>query len=464
MSVGKVRAVGLKVEDFLLPLLVQLAVIVLAARLFAVGFRWIGQPGVVGEVAAGLLLGPSVLGRFLPGVFDAIFHPTVPKVPVEQSNLLFHWVLISLSQLGLIFLLFLIGLELDLRHLRLHGKTSVATSIAGIAVPFALGLGLAHLLEPYVEDVSPVGFALFLGTALSITAIPVLGRIMLELNITRTRLGAITMGAAAVDDAAGWILLATVAAVVQTKFELGRTMLMAAETIGFALLMFFVAGPLVRAWAQHVLQKEKGQIGASALALLLAGIFACAIITNLIGIFSVFGAFVLGAVLSSVPEFREAIGKRLRDFVSVFFLPLFFVYTGLRTDIGNLASGPLWLWCGLVTFAAVLGKLGGCGLAAWLTGLRLREAACVGVMMNTRGLMALIAINLGKDLGVVPDTVFAMLILMALLTTIMTTPLLLRLMPGTELEPYILQSEFVRGPACADEESRPPPAKKECTE
>ncbi|HEY1859182.1 MAG TPA: cation:proton antiporter, partial [Gemmataceae bacterium] len=171
----------------------------------------------------------------------------------------------------------------------------------------------------------------------------------------------------------------------------------------------------------------------------------CAIATNLIGIFAVFGAFLLGAVLSGEQEFRWAVARKVRDFVTAFFLPIFFAYTGLRTDIGSLASGHLWLLCGVVIVAAVVGKLGGCGLAAWLSRYSIREAACIGAMMNTRGLMTLIVINLGKDLGVVPDSVFCMLILMALITTVMTTPLLVLLMRGTELEPHILRSGFVPG-------------------
>src|SRR5262249_44916622 len=177
-----------------------------------------------------------------------------------------------------------------------------------------------------------------------------------------------------------------------------------------------------------------------------------------IGIFAVFGAFFLGAVLSGEHAFRQAVGRQLRDFVTAFFLPLFFAYTGLRTDVGSLGSATLWALGGLVLAAAVVGKFGGCGLAAWLSGLPAREAACVGAMMSTRGLMALIVVNLGKDLGVVPDRVFCMLVLMALLTTVMTTPLLLRLMPGTELESHILRSGFVRGRPAEHEPAEQPTA------
>lgn len=434
------------VEEVLLRVLLQLGVIIVVARLFAVLFRRIGQPGVVGEIIAGLLLGPSVLGHYFPGLAAAIFRPAIEGLPPELSHALLGWILTTLSQLGLIFLLFLVGMEFDFSHLRWHGRSALAISVAGAVLPFVLGIGLAMLLRPYVaEDIPALGFTLFLGTALSITAIPVLGRIMIELGITRTRLGVITISAAAVNDAAGWIALATVAAVVRAKFNPGHTLLMTGETVGFALLLVFVAKPLLLRWARQVVPKSDGEIGLSSLAILLALIFACAITTSLIGIFAVFGAFLLGAIFSSEHAFRQAVARRLQDFVTAFFLPIFFTFTGLRTDIGSLGSWELWLLCALVLAAAVVGKCGGCGLAAWLSGLSARESACVGTMMNCRGLMELIVINLGYELGVIPASVYCMLVLMAIVTTFMTTPLLLRLMPGTELEACIIHSGFVRG-------------------
>ena len=433
------------VEAVLLPLLLQLGFIVLVARLFAVLFRKIRQPGVVGEIAAGLVLGPSVLGHFFPEFFAGLFHPAIPGMTPEASKELFDWILTTLAQLGLIFLLFLIGLEFDFGHLRYHGKAAVAISISGVALPFALGFGLAFALFPHIGVVkSDLGFTLFVGTALSITAIPILGRMMMELGITRTRLGAITISAAAVDDASGWILLTTVAAIVRAQFHPANTLRMLAETVGFALALVFVGRPVLQRWTRHALRRGDGEISLNHLAILIAVIFACAIATSLIGIFAIFGAFFLGACLSDAHEFRQAVSRRMRDFMSAFFLPIFFTYTGLRTDVGTLESGRLWLLCGLVSAAAIVGKFGGCSLAARLSGFSGREAACIGSMMNCRALMELIVINLGYELGVIPKSVFCMLVLMALLTTFMTTPLLLWLMPGTELEPYILQSGFVK--------------------
>jgi Kef-type K+ transport system membrane component KefB len=434
------------VEEVLLPVLLQLALIICSARVFAALLRRLRQPGVVGELAAGLVLGPSLFGRLWPEAFAAVFHPPVAGLPARLGDALLGWILTTLSQLGLVFLLFLIGLEFDFGHLRWHGQSAFAISVAGMVLPFGLGFGVALLMQPSVAgDHPPLGFALFLATAMSITAIPMLGRIMMELNITRTRLGAVTIAAAAVDDAAGWILLAAVAAIVQAEFSPARTGLIVLETVAFALGMLFVARPLLRRWARHVLRRGDGEIGLNTLAVLLTIILACALVTNRIGIFAVFGPFLLGAVLSGEHELRRAVSRRLGDFVSAFFVPIFFAYTGLRTDVSSLGTWGLWLWCGLVGMVAIAGKFGGCALAAGLTGAPAREAGCVGALMNTRGLMALVVINLGKDLGVVPDSVFCMLVLMALFTTVLTTPLVLALMRGTELEPYVMRSGFLGG-------------------
>ncbi|MBI5758625.1 MAG: cation:proton antiporter [Planctomycetales bacterium] len=439
------------VEDILLPVLIQLVVIIVVARVFAVLFRKLGQPSVVGEIAAGLMLGPSVLGYILPGLSNAVFHP-VPHggLPPELFDVTLHWVFSMLSQLGLILLLFLIGLEFDFTHLRDHGTATVAISTAGIMLPFALGIGVAWLLHPYIEahpnansKLQFLGFSLFLGTAMSITALPVLGRMMMELNITRTRIGTITISSAAINDAAGWTLLATVSAIVRGGFDPTSTLRMVGLTIAFGLCMVFVVKPLLVRWVRRALKHGNGELGLNSLAILLAAIFGCAIVANLIGIFAIFGAFLLGAVLSSEPEFREAVSRRLRDLVTAFFLPIFFTYTGLQTDIGSLGGRPMmWLLCGLVLAAASVGKFAGCGLAAWSSGFRGREATVIGCMMNTRGLMELIVVNVGYQLRVIPPSVFCMLVIMALTTTIMTTPILLRLARGTELEPFIRESGF----------------------
>jgi len=452
----------LDVETLLLPVLLQLIVILLAARVFAILFRKLGQPAVVGEIAAGLVLGPSVLGALFPEAAAALFHPTIGALSPELSDALLNKIFSVLSQLGLIFLLFLVGLEFDFNHLHGHGRSAVAISVAGVVLPFALGLGLAWLMVEHVEPhpakpgpVPTLGFMLFLGVAMSITAIPVLGRIMIELGITRTRLGTVTISAAAVDDASGWILLAAIAATVHAQFEVGRTLLMIGCTALFALGMVFFVRPLLLRWLDYLRRDGPLELGPNSLALLLALLFGCSMLTNLIGIFAVFGAFVLGAILSDQADLRAAVAAGLRNLVTVFFLPIFFTYTGLHTDLGTLNSGLLWLCCGLVLTAAVLGKLVGCGLAAWLTGWSRRDAACIGALMNTRGLMGLVVINQGYELGVIPRSVYGMLVIMALATTAMTTPLLLWLMPGTELEERIRASGFLRKAADVVMEKEP---------
>jgi Kef-type K+ transport system membrane component KefB len=455
-TLALVRALRrVSVEAMLFPVLIQLAVILLAARLFSRLFRRFRQPGVIGEIAAGLVLGPSVLGGLFPEVAGAIFQPTLhvagtsPELQ-ELFGATLSWILDMVAQLGLILLLFLVGLEFDFRQLKKKGGSVAVISAAGILLPFALGMALAWFMYSRLdfsgEGAAPPpvwGFALFMGTAISITALPVLGRMMLELNITRTGLGTVVMASAALNDTCGWILLAAVTAVAGGDFQAGQTLLMFGETALFAFLMLGVARPYLCRLARESVAQNDGELRESALAIWLVVLFACAIVTNLIGIFAIFGAFLLGAVLSSESAFRDAINHRLRDFVTVFFLPIFFTYTGLRTEIGTLASIELWGLCGLVLATAIFGKLFGCGVAARLTGYSSRESACVGAMMNTRGLMELVVINIGYDLRVIPRSVYCMLVIMALVTTVMTTPLILRLMRGTEFEDPIRKSGFL---------------------
>lgn len=424
-------------EQLLFTVLVQLLVIMAAARLFGSLFRALRQPIVVGEIAAGLILGPSCFGHFFPETSAAVFDPAVSDV------------FGVLSQLGLILLLFVVGLEFDFSHLRLHGRSAVAISLTGIVLPFLLGAVLGVAMHPHLEPMasgaaaSRPGFILFMGVAMSITAIPILGRLMMELNITRTKIGVITISAAAVDDACGWILLATISSVVQARFQIWLTLQMVAQTVGFFLLVLLVLRPLLKRFVRRSLERGGGDMGMNGLAVIYGVLFLCALITSMIGIFAIFGAFMLGTVLSDEPQFRDVMIRHLRNFLTVIFLPIFFTYTGLRTNLGTLNSPLQWLLFAAVLGCAVAGKLGGCGIAAWWSGFSPRESLCIGTMMNTRALMELIVINVGRDLGVLPDSVFCMLVLMALATTVMTTPMLLRFMRGTELEPFISDSGFL---------------------
>ncbi|MEZ0265618.1 MAG: cation:proton antiporter [Phycisphaerae bacterium] len=462
---------GALIESLLFSVLVQLGVIILVARVFASLFRAMRQPAVVGEIVAGIVLGPSLIGKVAQGTwapgwvrhaYEWVFHPWNLVDRAAPGGGAMYDVLLSggahvmpiLAQLGLVLLLFLIGLEFDFGHLRARGRAAVLISVTGILLPFGGGLLLGHVMHgPVAGGINELAFVLFLGVAMSITALPILGRMMMEMGISRTRVAAITITAAAIDDAAGWILLAAVSAVAAAATlhqadgagaALSRAGVMLGLVVAFAAVMGLVVRPLMKRWIARVMARNDGRLGANGLAVLLAVLFACALATSQIGIFSIFGAFMLGAVLSTERAFRDAVHKTLGDFVSVFFLPIFFTYTGLRTDVGTLGSPALWGFAAAVSAVAILGKLGGGWAAARLGGLPARESVCVGVMMNTRALMELVVVNVGYNLGVIPASVFCMLVMMAVLTTVMTTPLLQLNARGTELEPGMVATGFLR--------------------
>ena len=422
---------GGQLENVLLIVLLQLIVIVAAARIFSALFRRFGQPIVCGEIAAGLILGPSFFGRLFPTVFHTIFNPSVGHI------------FSIMSQIGLIFLMFLIGLEFDFGHLSQNGRTAISVSVVGIALPFTLGLFLGRWIHTALGlKESWLNFSLFMAAAMSITAIPILGRIMVELNINRTRIGSLTISAAAADDASGWIILALITAIARSSLKPAKFATMILETVGFAVAMVWIVRPLLKKWTTLHMKKHAGKLSLGGLAMLLIFMLLAAVATNLIGIFSIFGAFFLGAILYDEHEFRLAVQERLRDFVTVFFLPIFFTYTGLRTDIGTMSGRGLWVMCGLVLLAAFVGKFGGCSLAARLNGLPWREASIIGVMMNTSALMELIVINIGFELGVIPKSVFFMLVVMAVISTYITAPALRWLIRSSEIEGEYLSSDF----------------------
>ena len=422
---------GSHIENVLLIVILQLIVIIAAARIFGGLFRRIGQPLVCGEIAAGLILGPSFFGGMFPGLFHTIFNPSVGQI------------FAIMSQIGLIFLMFLIGLEFDFGHLTENRGTALSVSIVGIILPFSLGIVLGRWMHAALGlQGNWVNFGLFMAAAMSITAIPILGRIMVELNINRTRIGSLTISAAAADDASGWIILALITAIARSALNPAKLGIMILETVSFALAMVWLVRPLLKKWTAHQMRIRGGKLSLGALAAVILLMLAAAAATNLIGIFSIFGAFFLGAILYDQHEFRAAVQERLRDFVTVFFLPIFFTYTGLRTDIGTMSGSALWVMCGLVLLAAFVGKFGGCSLAARANGLPWREASIIGVMMNTRALMELIVINIGFELGVIPKSVFFMLVVMAVASTYITAPILRRLICSSEVEQEYLNSEF----------------------
>ena len=399
--------------------LLQLVVIVLAAR----GAGWlagrVGQSRAVGEIVAGLVLGPSLFGALFPETFHYVFH-SVPAAPIH-----------ILSQIGLVLLMFQIGLDFDFHHLRerRNRRAVLLVTAAGLVAPFALGLAIGVAAAPQLAPgIDARAFALFLATALAITAVPVLGRIMMEFDLTRTRLGVITITSAAVNDVVGWFLLAVVTALAASHFSPGGL----AVKVGLFALYLLVCWGLVRPLLVRAVRRSgltPTRLPPDLLALLLAGIFLSGMATYQIGIFAIFGGFVLGALLFDQTNLVAAWKDKLGDMVTVFFLPIFFTYTGLRTDVTGLDSLESWLWCAALIAAATLGKFGACYAAARLAGLKAAEARVVAVMMNTRALMELIVLNIGFDLGVIPKPVFTMLVLMAVFSTVITAPLLRRWLP-----------------------------------
>lgn len=414
--------------------LLQLILIIISARLMGWLFRLLKQPMVVGEVIGGILLGPSLLQPLAPELWASIFRPEVePAFKV-------------MKELGLMLLLFIVGMEFDFRHLMHHTRAALMVSMAGILFPFALGMAMAVLLHDQLQLHSTLlSVALFLGTALSITALPVLGRIMMELGITRTKLGTVTIFAAAVNDAVAWILLATIVGAVQAKFDPLQTFIMIAQTGGFVAVMLLVARPLLQRLMERYFTSTRGHLDTMGLAVLLVLLLLCGWITLKIGIFAEFGAFMFGTCLSGNPKLHHALGDSFRNFVSAFFLPIFFTYTGLHTEIGSLQTAVHWLLAITLILAAIAGKFLGCSLVARWTGYSWKEASIIGAMMNTRALMGLIVINVGLEQGILDRTLFTMLVLMALVTTIMTTPMLYFLYRGTELEEPIQHSGFFSG-------------------
>jgi Kef-type K+ transport system membrane component KefB len=407
-------------SDLMLRVLPQLVLLLLIARLGGAAMRRLGQPRVVGEIAAGLLLGPSLFGAVWPEGFESLFGDVGPSSPLAL-----------LGQLGLVFLTLLMGMEFEFAHLRTTAKTAAAVALGGIALPFTIGTPLAWMLHEELHlDVPLPGMALFLSTALSITSIPVLGSILLEHGLTRTRFGVVAITAAGLDDALGWILLATVSAIVAGGGAMDLCATMLAATAGFVVVTLFVVRPLlVRLVARRVAAGEPLSLGG--FSLVLGATLACAYATERIGVFALFGSFVLGASLWNETALRDALKQKLAPVVDALFLPVFFALTGLRTNVGQLDTATEWLLCGVMFVAACVGKVVGCAGAARLFGMPLRESLCVGVLMNTRALMGLVAIEVGRSIGVIDGAVYTMLVLMAVATTLMTTPLLRRLAPGS---------------------------------
>jgi Kef-type K+ transport system membrane component KefB len=405
-------------------LLLQLLVVIAAARCAGVLFRRFGQTAVIGEMAAGIFLGPSFLGRWFPSIEAAVFPPS--SLPPLQL----------LSQLGVVLFMFVVGTEVDLERLRHRARAAIAISPAGIAVPFCLGIGLSLFLHAaYAPPQVPLlTFALFIAVAMSVTAFPVLARIIAERGLAGTELGNTAIGCAAVDDVTAWCLLTVVLAVARGH-GLGGPALTVVMAAAFSIVMLKGVGPRVagfldtrRAGSAPRASRPGGYV-TLALAVCLA--FASALVTEAIGIHALFGAFIAGVALRSAEEVKTSVRDGVAPLAAVVLLPVFFAASGLRTEIGLLDSARDWAVCGLVTAVAIAGKFGGCSLAARWSGMVWRDALAIGALMNTRGLMELVVLNVGYELGILSPVMYTMMVMMALATTIMTGPMLSRVLKAS---------------------------------
>ena len=390
--------------------LLALAVILLCARGLGLIFQRFRQPPVIGEMIAGILLGPSLLGRIVPAVSSYVFPITIAPY------------LSIIANIGVILYMFLVGTELNTELLRKRTHASVATSHASIIVPFLLGSGLALWLYPLfsTSDIRFVVFALFMGVSMSVTAFPVLARIITDRQMQDTQLGTIALACAAVDDVTAWCLFALVVSV--ARAHAGHALVTLSLTAGFIVAIFALVRPAAARFARRHVRRQPTSQGAIVIACI--ALLVAALTTQWIGIHALFGAFLVGAVIPYDSPLARDIKEKFEDLVVVLFLPTFFAFTGLRTQIGLVHGLRDWVICLVVIAVASLGKFGGGTIAAKITGLGWRQSAALGILMNTRGLMELIVLNVGLDLGVLSPTLFAMLVIMAIVTTVATTPVL----------------------------------------
>jgi Kef-type K+ transport system membrane component KefB len=394
-------------------LFLQMVVILTAARLMAVVFRFIGQPAVIGEMAAGILLGPSLVGRISPAIMNGLF-------PAGGLGSLY-----ALSQLGLVLFMFLVGLEVQPGSLRGSAKLVVVASQASIVAPFLLGGILAWEVYPRLGNHAPrLPFVLFLGAAMGITAFPVLARILADRKLMHTRVGVFAISCAAFDDITAWCFLAVITLIARPEAIQNPLPMRFAALGGYILAMVFLVRPALRRLLPASAAPGLGGFGATMILLLLS-----VWVTEALAVHALFGAFLAGIVMPKGGKLEEELRNRLESVTLVLLLPLFFAYTGLRTSMGLLNSVELWLLCGLIVMVAIGSKLLVTAVIVRASGMTWRESLAVGVLVNTRGLVELVILNVGLDLHILSPTLFSMMVIMALATTLMTTPLIDRLLP-----------------------------------
>lgn len=392
-------------------LLLQIITIIIVARFFGWVFRKIGQPTVIGEIVAGIFLGPSLVGLYFPEYSALLF----PKESL--GNLQF------LSQIGLILFMFVIGMELDLKVLKNKANDAVVISHASIVIPFALGIGLSYFIYHQFapEGVEFLSFSLFMGIAMSITAFPVLARIVQERGIHKTKLGTIVITCAAADDITAWCLLAAVIAIVKAGTFASSLYIILMAAV-YVIVMLFLVKPFLKKVGD--LYGNKDNLSKSVVGIFLLTLIISSYLTEIIGIHALFGAFMTGAIMPDITKFRTIFIEKVEDVSVILLLPLFFVFTGLRTEIGLINDPYLWKITGLIVLVAVVGKFFGSALAARFVGQNWKDSLTIGALMNTRGLMELVVLNIGYELGVLSPKIFTMMVIMALVTTVMTGPAL----------------------------------------
>jgi Kef-type K+ transport system membrane component KefB len=396
----------------LFTLVLQIAVILAACRLVGSLFQKMHQPRVVGEMFAGILLGPSLLGWVAPQFSGYLFPP---------ASLGF---LNALSQVGVVIFMFLVGLGINPKELKRLGHAAVLTSHVSITAPFVLATFLSLYLYPRLSDdsVAFASFALFMGASMSITAFPVLARILAERDMLGSRLGTLAVACAAVDDVTGWCILAYIVVLIRAAQGPTSIWVTLGGIIVFALVMIYGVRRLLQGY--ETTYRRNNGLSENMLAFMLLLVLASALCTEWLGIHLLFGSFLMGAIMPKEQKFVRYILDRFETITVTLLLPLFFAFTGLRTNIGLVKGQEMWMYSGLIILVAVVGKLGGSMFASWLSGMPLREAAGLGTLMNTRGLMELVILNIGLDIKVISPALFSMMVMMALVTTFMTSPVL----------------------------------------
>jgi Kef-type K+ transport system membrane component KefB len=392
-------------------LFLQVIIILLTSKVFGIIMRMLGQQTVVGEIIAGIFLGPSILGWIFPDVSAFIF-PHDSFISLQ-----------FLSQIGLTFFMFVIGMELDLSKIKNKTQDAVIISHASIIFPFFLGTCLSYFIYQDLapQNISFISFTLFMGIAMSITAFPVLARILKERGLTSTPLGVLAITCAAADDVTAWCLLATVIAIVKAGGIMSSLF-----TIGLTIVYLILMLKVIKPWLMKISDKHINgvKIGKNTIAISFFVLLLSAYFTEIIGIHALFGAFIAGVIMPDNIHFKEILIDKIEDVSTVLLLPIFFAFTGLRTQIGLLNTSYLWLLCGVIILVAIVGKIGGSALTARIVGRTWKDSLSIGALMNTRGLMELVVLNIGYDLGILSPEVFAIMVLMALSTTFMTGPLL----------------------------------------